>query len=268
VLADETLATAPGLLRGVERVLGLPHWEGSVRIYLVPDPEAGQDVAGMLPRAPEWAAGYALRRTPVIVIGSATRRGPLIRGFSNVLQHELVHVRVDQTLGDRTGEVPLWFHEGTATVLAHEGALRDVVYLARLALQTGAPTLGEIARSFPLEATAAGSAYVVSYAFIGRLVAEEGTESLGDVIRGVAQGGRFEVEFERVYGGGPAEIEKSWRRGFLWRYRWIPLLTSGTTLWLVITVTFLLGGWRKRRRNRLRMDLWEEEERARDWSVH
>ena len=162
--------------------------------------------------------------------------------------------------GPRGGSVPTWFWEGTASVLAREGASRDPITLAWTAIRSGAPRLEDLEASFPREATAAAAAYVTAFAFVQTLSQEKGTESLGRVTQRVAHGEEFVDVFQDVYGGTPTGMAAAWRRGFLWRYRWVPILTSGTTLWLGVTGLFLLAWWRKRRRSSLLMELWELEE--------
>lgn len=267
-LARGIPAEASEDLREVEADLGLPPMTGKVRVWLVPDPRAEGEVAGRLPPAPVWAAGYALRGSPVVVLRGDPRRGPFVLGLSRVLLHELVHVRVDRALGSRSMETPVWFLEGTATVLAHEGALRDLVHLGRVALESGAPRLEEISDSFPGEGREAEAAYVLSYAFVAELVERAGTKGLGRVIGRVGEGEPFDAAFEAVYGGSPASLEASWRRRFLWAYRWIPILTSGATLWLAVTFLLLLAGWRKRRRARRLLEQWDVEDETAGWTVH
>lgn len=259
----------PGALAEIEAALGLAppeEWRRRpVIIYLAPDEAALRELAAsrLVPIAPGWAAGWALRGRDVLVLGPGARLGPLVRGVTSVLRHELVHVRLDAALGTRSGEVPSWFQEGVASVLAHEPAWRDVWQLSRSALRGDSPRLEELERGFPSEDADAGPAYIVSYAFVGRLVREEGSRSLGRVVERVAEGESFESAFADVYGRSPAAFEASWRRGFLWRYRWLPILTSGTTLWLMVTLLLLLALWRRRRRSRRILHAWEEEEHER-----
>jgi hypothetical protein len=62
----------------------------------------------------------------------------------------------------------------------------------------------------------------------------------------------------------PEEWERRWRRSVTMRYRWIPALTSGGSLWLLISLLFVIAFLRKRRRSRAVLARWEEEERFLD----
>jgi hypothetical protein len=108
-------------------------------------------------------------------------------------------------------------------------------------------------------------AYAQSYLFMTHLRKEYGRDAPGSILRRVGSGTAFNEAFHQVTGEPLHRVEAEWRRGLTWRYRYIPMVTSGGTLWLLVTLLFVLGYLRKRRRNRLRMEEWEEEEEARGW---
>jgi len=57
------------------------------------------------------------------------------------------------------------------------------------------------------------------------------------------------------------EAEAQWRRASLIRYRWLPVLTASSTLWILITLlSIVVGGYRRAQQRRLR-ERWEREER-------
>lgn len=63
-----------------------------------------------------------------------------------------------------------------------------------------------------------------------------------------------------VYGIRFEELEEKWRNYVKLRFSWIPILTSTTTLWFLVTIAFILAYVRKRRENRLKLAEWEREE--------
>jgi hypothetical protein len=236
---------------------------GPFTIYLAPGPPAQAALGAFLPAGPEWASGYAFRGSGIAVLRGDPRRGPLQIGFVPVLRHELVHLVLNEALGTRAGEPPVWFSEGTASFLAHEGGLRDLAVLARTALSQRYIPLRDLTDSFPAGRGEADAAYVESYAFVARMVELHGPGSLARIVGGMRAGAAFDEAFRAVAGRSVAGEEALWRRSFLWRYRWIPVLTSGTTLWIAVTLLFLFAGWRRRRHAREVMARWEEEERRR-----
>jgi hypothetical protein len=78
----------------------------------------------------------------------------------------------------------------------------------------------------------------------------------------VAAGDEFAAAFEAVYGQSPevfaddlsAEVERHWRL--------LPLLTSGTSVFGLMTALLFLAGWRKRVQRRRRLAAWAEAEAA------
>jgi hypothetical protein len=59
-----------------------------------------------------------------------------------------------------------------------------------------------------------------------------------------------------------AEQEAAWRRDSLIRYRWIPVITASSTLWIGITFLALLAGMRKRRQVQRQRREWQELDEA------
>jgi hypothetical protein len=56
------------------------------------------------------------------------------------------------------------------------------------------------------------------------------------------------------------ELEKEWKSTLEMRFSWIPLITSSTTLWFVITLIFVYGYLNKKRKMKGTLEQWEEEE--------
>jgi hypothetical protein len=55
--------------------------------------------------------------------------------FSKVFAHELVHAMLNDSLGDRSGELPVWFHEGLAVYGANQGEQMVETYVSRYGLR-------------------------------------------------------------------------------------------------------------------------------------
>ena len=56
-------------------------------------------------------------------------------------------------------------------------------------------------------------------------------------------------------------LEGEWIDYMKMRVSWIPLITSATTFWFMVTVIFICGYYRKRRRSKTILVQWEEEEK-------
>jgi hypothetical protein len=59
----------------------------------------------------------------------------------------------------------------------------------------------------------------------------------------------------------PRWCASCWRRASLIRYRWIPVLTASSTLWVLITLLSLVVGARRQAAMRRTRERWAREER-------
>jgi len=76
----------------------------------------------------------------------------------------------------------------------------------------------------------------------------------------VASGLSFDAAFEQATGTPIAAAEASfWDRQTFW-YRWVPILTSSVTLWMLVTLLALWAIRRRRSRDAARRQAWDEEE--------
>jgi hypothetical protein len=93
------------------------------------------------------------------------------------------------------------------------------------------------------------------------LVQRHGPEVTGEILAGVAAGLPFDEAFRRATGETLAAAGESfWSRQTFW-YRWMPLLTSSVTLWILITMLALWAMRKRRARDAALRRIWEEEDR-------
>src|SRR6185295_4665176 len=103
-------------------------------------------------------------------------------------------------------------------------------------------------------------AYAVAGAFVRDLFERHGQAAAPRILAGVARGLSFEDAFRAATGTSLADAESSfWSRQTLW-YRWIPILTSSVTLWLLVTLLALWAIKRRRARDAALRRIWDAEE--------
>jgi hypothetical protein len=260
-VARELARRAPAELARIERALGL---SGPPRaeVHLLPRKGAADPRLHGLPVGPEWSAGLTLGSRPVIVLRTAEDLAP--DGGTRVTQvfaHELVHLVAIHGVGDRHAALPAWLKEGTASHLAFEWRLADSGRALRFAIGRSFVPLARLRHGFHGDAQQVADAYFESRAFVGWLLDEHGPEAFRELWGRLAEGEDFDAAFLFTYGAPVRDLEEGWRRHFLRRYAWVPLITSATTPWIVVALLVVLGGIRKRRRGRSRLAAWEEEER-------
>jgi len=260
--ARELARRAPVELARISEALGLPT-PPKAEVHLLPRKGGGDPRSRGLPLGPDWSAGLTLGSRPVIVLrtaeDSATGGGTRV---SQVFAHELVHLIAIQALEGRHAVLPSWLKEGTASHLAFEWRFTDSGRALRFAIGRSFVPLSRLRYGFHGDPQQIGDAYFQSRAFVGWLIEDHGTAAFRELWGRLAQGEEFNVAFLRTYGTSVRGQEERWQRYFMRRYAWVPLLSSATTPWLVVMGLVLIGWFRKRRRSRAKLALWEEEELA------
>ena len=157
--------------------------------------------------------------------------------------------------------LPLWFEEGVATREGRRWSMEDVLAYSAALLTSDLPRLEELDADFhALDEGRVRRAYAASFAFVGW--ASRGHESLlRDVVR-EARRRSFADAWRAANGRSLADSEIRWRREALLRYRWVPILTASSTLWLGISLLAMIAGIRRRARAKAARARWEQEERG------
>lgn len=228
-------------------------FEERTKVYLAPSSKLFQEIQ---PRGdiPSWSIGVAYPSLNLIIIKSpkATTRGNI--DLRKVFIHELTHVFVGRAFKGRE-KVPRWLDEGLAMYVSKEWDLTRVSTMTRAVLTDSLIPLSEITRGFPQEMERAGLAYSESFYLISFLISQYGRDRFHRLI-GVYGGGKaLEEVLTEVYGISLEELEDKWKNYLKLRFSRIPIITSSTTLWLLVTITFIIAYLRRRRAQRLK---WEE----------
>jgi hypothetical protein len=209
-----------------------------------------------------WVSGYAVSDRGLIVV--MPQRVPTYPDSSleDLLRHEVAHVLISRAAGHR--RLPRWFHEGLAMIAGGSWGFDDRSRLT-LALVADRPvSLAELEERFAGGQGEVNRAYAVAGAFVRDLFERYGQESAPAILFGVARGLSFEDAFRAATRTSLADAEASfWSRQTFW-YRWVPVLTSSVTLWLLVTLLALWAIRRRRARDAALRRLWDaEEERLR-----
>jgi hypothetical protein len=251
---------APGILSELESDLGL---RPGARFRMVLIPARGiqdDEVARLDAEAPPWAAGYYVpsRRVGAIRISQAARYP--YGTIESVFGHETTHALLHDVFG---GRLPRWFEEGVATLEGRRWSLEDALIYTRSLLTSDLPALDSLDREFRSEAGNPELAYAASFSFVSWSVRREGPDFLRRLLREL-RAGTLPGAWENAAGESLAEAERAWRRETLIRYRWIPVITASSTLWIGITFLAVAAILRRRARARAIRDRWRAEEEAAD----
>lgn len=256
-LVRSLIDQAEELRRGIVEDLGID-FEERTRVYLAPSSKKFQEIQ---PKGeiPPWSVGVAYPSLNLIILKSprATNRGHI--DLRKVFKHEFTHISLGRAFRGRE-RVPRWLDEGLAMYESREWDLSRVSTMTRAVLTDSLIPLSEITHSFPQEAYRAELAYSQSFYLISFLISRYGKEDFHRFIKEYSGGKRLKEVLMEVYGIRWEELEERWRNYLKLRFSWMPIITSTTTLWFLVTIVFILGYLRKRRANRLKLEEWERED--------
>jgi peptidase MA superfamily protein len=242
----------PSRLASAMHLVGLKRPGPPIRVILAPEG------TGPAVQVPPWISGYALSNQGLIVLMPQRVPSYPDSSLEEVLDHEVAHVLIDRASGGRP--LPRWFHEGLALIAGSSWGFDDRSRLTLALLADRPVALAELEERFAGEQGEVNRAYAIAGAFVRDLVDRYGPEAVPRTLSGVARGLSFAAAFRAATGASLAAAEGSfWRRQTFW-YRWVPILTSSVTLWLLITLLALWAIQRRRRRDAALRRVWDEEE--------
>jgi peptidase MA superfamily protein len=249
-------AMDPAQLLPAMRLVGLTQPGPPIRVIVAPE---GSGPARLVP---PWISGYALSDKGLIVVMPQRVPNYPDSSLEDLLRHEVAHVLIARASGDRP--LPRWFHEGLAMIAGGSWGFDDRSRLTLALLADRPVSLAELEERFSGGQSETNRAYAIAGAFVRDLFERYGPEAAPRLLTGVSKGLTFQQAFLKATGVSLSQAETAfWSRQTFW-YRWVPVLTSSITLWLLITMLALWAIRRRRARDAAQRLIWdEEEERAR-----
>jgi hypothetical protein len=243
-------------LTGAVRLSGLSDPGPPIRVLLVPED------APLARQTPSWVAGFASGPwNPVVLFPARPARYPY-DSLEDLLQHEVAHVLIDRAAAGRP--VPRWLHEGIAMTAGDRWGLEDSGRFAFEVARRGRVPLTSLDRYFHGPTSDVARAYAIAGGFVNFLLRRHGPEVTGEILAGLAAGRSVDAAFQRATGESLGDAEEAfWRRETFW-FRWVPLLTSSTVLWIGVTALALMAIVRRRQRDAELRRRWEEEEEEKE----
>ena len=245
--------------RDIMKDLGVDFME-KTKVYLAPSFRQYQELqpGG---EVPSWSAAVAYPDLNLIIMQSPRAIKGNDIDLSKIFKHEFTHIALGKAF--RQGEqIPLWLNEGLAMYESREWDFNRVSTITRAVLTGSLIPLSEITHLFPLEANKAELAYSESFYLISFLINQYGRKSFHRFLREYIEGKRLKVVLKKVYHINWEEFEEKWIHYLKVRFSWLPIVTSTTTLWFLITIAFILAYIKKKKATRLKFEQWEREENA------
>ncbi len=212
-------------------------------------------------RAAPWISGYALSARDTVVLIPSRISYPQ-SSLNQTFIHELAHIFSYRASGGSSP--PRWFSEGFALLSARQLSILDRGRSLIIAGSQPPESAYQLEFEFYGTKERVHAAYALSGALVRFLTQEYGEDLPYRIFRRLKDGERFRVAFRTETGVTLHEAEKPFWRRYQRAFWWLLGITSTSTLWIAITVLFLLATWTKNRRLQEIRERWAEEERLRE----
>jgi len=183
--------------------------DDQLEIRVARNPGEMRELAPVGAPPPEYATGVAYPRWGVILLTMSAPQTWEPPDLEVVLVHELSHVAFYRAVSGNA--VPLWFKEGVAIHQSEVRMLPRMESLLRAAAQRSMLRLSELDK------------------------------------HALRNGDTFDTALGTAYGWTRIGLERQWRESLRTRYRIMPALFAGSTVWVLAAVLVVVA-YRKRRR--------------------
>jgi len=208
---------------------------------------------------PEWSQAVAFPGQRLIVLRLASAEE--VQQAVQTLTHELSHLFCAEIVP--ANRFPTWLNEGLAQFLSGKRlSLNDKMLLAN------ALTLKRVKRLQALEGlhdfspVKARLAYIQSLYAVDYFVRMHGRATLSKLVQNLGRFRSANRAWMQTVGYDALDFEIYWYEDLSRSYRWLVWLNLDNLIWLSMGLLALLAIWLVRRRNRLKLQRWEEEEDA------
>ncbi|OQX83797.1 hypothetical protein B6D60_10045 [candidate division KSB1 bacterium 4484_87] len=252
--AVSLLATLTSVAPDISQKLGaaLPD---TITVIIAPTEKVYRQFAGSA--FPDWSQGLASPGQNLILMKSP-RFLHLSRGYDKIAVHELTHIVLNRAVGNQG--IPRWLNEGIAVYFSKEKAFASNSMVSKALLTKSIIPLEEIDRVLLFNNEKAQLAYQESYLAVRFLFEHFGAEKVKEILRRISSGEETDQAFAGAIGMDFAQFERTWLAKISETHRWQFLVDFDTYLWIFVLLLFLLGFVLVRRRNRLKIKQWEEDE--------
>ena len=234
-----------------------------VRIARTPEEMASLAPAEVPP--PDYASGVAYPSLHLVLLTLSAPRTNEAVDLEEVFRHELAHVALEDAVLGR--HVPRWFNEGLAVYQSGEGSMVRTRTLWDATLSDNVLPLADLDRGFPEDHYEVSIAYAESADFVRFLMREPDRARFTALIERTKNGQDFDRALGDAYGSDLKKLEFQWREQLSKRFTYLPVLTGGSLVWVLVICALGVGWYKRRRRARETLERWGREEAELDAAI-
>lgn len=236
----------------------LPH----VRVDVARTPGEMATLAPPEAPYPDYAAGVAYPEIGLVLLSLSPVHPTNEHNLVQVFRHELAHVALFDAAAGR--HIPRWFNEGFAVFASGESSFERLRTLWTASVADTLLPLKQLDATFPANESEAEIAYAEAVDVVRYLVRKREHFRFHGLVERVRAGEDFASAMKDAYGVDMPLLEQEWREDVARRYTFWPVLLSGTFVWIGVLGLFVLGWRKKRKRAKLVLSRWAEEEARED----
>ena len=237
-----------------------PELPGKISVFILPD-KGNINIGGRkFPQMPSWVAGIAYTERRIIVLRTTSTKAGLYQSIFDVFKHELSHILLKAYLAEAYSRLPWWFIEGLAMWQAKEWSLGDTFFLAESLVRGSFIPLSKVSKPMMSSRAEVRQMYIEALNFFLYLRHKFGWQTIKGILSRVREGGDFDESFYQLTHHRWDQVAVVWERGLNLKYKWLPIITSSSALWIFLSLLFIIGYARKKKRQREMLKKWEQED--------
>jgi hypothetical protein len=208
---------------------------------------------------PEWGIGIAQQNPDRIVIQGTQLSNISYSRLNEVLKHEINHVFVQRSLNYHI--MPKWFIEGFASYWAGELTITKKILISSALWEKKEFALEGLKSFNSFNRVHANLAYAQSASAINALIYFYGEEILKSIIQNDRGFDNFDLLFYEISHENLLELTYKYETYLKQNFKWMFLLKSSNILFISLPIILVIGYLIKRRKNKIILERWENEEK-------
>ncbi len=207
---------------------------------------------------PQWVGAVTLFPQDLMVVRSPDLSCSTLQEYRRTVVHELIHLLQGQFVP--LNLTPVWFNEGLALYYAGEFDLREQVVISKALIRNQLIPLIKLEQILKFSQTQADLAYAESASLIEFMENVYGNGTAVAILARMRNGENFEQAVLKLTDCEYDDLMNQWQTYVEKKYNWIFLLDIQNILWLIIPLIAFLAYWSIRRRNKVTLEQWNDEE--------